>query len=315
MRLNGWQRLWVVAAGSWTIVVAIASWLLWPATIGITNVRGTVIAPNGKTLEVSGPHAPTPNELSEIFAATSTNGSPSTTSLGPEAYKQLAKLLASDDAAERSLGESLERKLTTDERRVLDAYRLPAGFRPDASPFVSEDSHSNGAPSRPKRQYNLADAKPIGRQPQTLAQMVRSKYPGAYNDLTDQQLEAKVKAKYPGIYDNVPTTPETITVPLSALQADTTQQMVSGDPHWRPSAVVSKSQPAETVIATSDGTEHEFPPRFDMGRAEAIVKKQANAAPRRRFLLITGAAWSLPLLAIYILGWSVGWIRRGFLNA
>lgn len=43
--------------------------------------------------------------------------------------------------------------------------------------------------------------------PQTLAQLVRAKYPDAYGDMNDQQLEAAVKAKFPGVYDDVPTTP------------------------------------------------------------------------------------------------------------
>lgn len=41
---------------------------------------------------------------------------------------------------------------------------------------------------------------------QTLAQRVRAKYPGVYDDLSDTDLEAKVKAKYPGVYDDIPTT-------------------------------------------------------------------------------------------------------------
>lgn len=41
---------------------------------------------------------------------------------------------------------------------------------------------------------------------QTLAQLVRAKYPDAYKDLSDQQLEAAVIAKYPGVYDDVPKT-------------------------------------------------------------------------------------------------------------
>lgn len=41
----------------------------------------------------------------------------------------------------------------------------------------------------------------------TLAQKVRAKYPGAYDDLTDQQLEAAVRAKHPGVYDDIPVTP------------------------------------------------------------------------------------------------------------
>lgn len=41
-------------------------------------------------------------------------------------------------------------------------------------------------------------------QGQTLAQMVRAKYPGVYDDLSDTDLESKVTAKYPGVYDDVP---------------------------------------------------------------------------------------------------------------
>src|SRR5690349_18051678 len=40
--------------------------------------------------------------------------------------------------------------------------------------------------------------------PDTLAQRVRAKYVGAYDDLTDQELEAKVTAKFPGVYDDLP---------------------------------------------------------------------------------------------------------------
>lgn len=43
--------------------------------------------------------------------------------------------------------------------------------------------------------------------PQTLAQLVRAKHPGAYDDLSDQALEAAVTAKYPGQYDDLPKTP------------------------------------------------------------------------------------------------------------
>lgn len=42
--------------------------------------------------------------------------------------------------------------------------------------------------------------------PDTLAQKVRAKYPGVYDDLNDQVLEAKVIAKYPGVYDDIPKT-------------------------------------------------------------------------------------------------------------
>lgn len=41
---------------------------------------------------------------------------------------------------------------------------------------------------------------------QTLAQRIRAKYPGAYDDLDDAALESSVRAKYPGVYDDLPTT-------------------------------------------------------------------------------------------------------------
>src|SRR4051812_12467791 len=41
---------------------------------------------------------------------------------------------------------------------------------------------------------------------QTLAQMVRAKYPGAYDDLSDAQLEAAIDQKHPGAYADLPRT-------------------------------------------------------------------------------------------------------------
>lgn len=61
---------------------------------------------------------------------------------------------------------------------------------------------------------------------QTLAQMVRAKYPGAYTQLSDQQLESAVRAKYPGTYDAIPSTPapDAATGPQgSALERGATQ--------------------------------------------------------------------------------------------
>lgn len=45
--------------------------------------------------------------------------------------------------------------------------------------------------------------------PDTLAQKIKAKYPGAYDDVPDAELESRVLAKYPGVYDDVPRTPTT----------------------------------------------------------------------------------------------------------
>jgi hypothetical protein len=41
---------------------------------------------------------------------------------------------------------------------------------------------------------------------ETLAQRVRAKHPGAYDDLSDADLEAAVLKKFPGVYDDIPRT-------------------------------------------------------------------------------------------------------------
>jgi hypothetical protein len=57
---------------------------------------------------------------------------------------------------------------------------------------------------------------------QTLAQRIRTKYPGAYDDLDDRALEAKVRERFPGVYDDLPTTPEAPppTAPQAAPEGD-----------------------------------------------------------------------------------------------
>ena len=39
--------------------------------------------------------------------------------------------------------------------------------------------------------------------PDTLAQKIRAKFPGVYDDLSDTDLESKITAKYPGVYDDI----------------------------------------------------------------------------------------------------------------
>lgn len=52
--------------------------------------------------------------------------------------------------------------------------------------------------------------------PQTLAEMVRAKYPGAYDDLTDVELEASIDSKYPGTYADLPRSKSAPTEPPAA---------------------------------------------------------------------------------------------------
>src|SRR5678816_4247307 len=45
--------------------------------------------------------------------------------------------------------------------------------------------------------------------PDTLAQKIKAKYPGTYDDIPDAELESKIIAKYPGVYDDIPRTQAT----------------------------------------------------------------------------------------------------------
>lgn len=51
--------------------------------------------------------------------------------------------------------------------------------------------------------------------PDTLAAKVRAKYPGAYDDLSDQQLESSVRTKFPGVYDDIPLSTATAAQPTT----------------------------------------------------------------------------------------------------
>ena len=69
--------------------------------------------------------------------------------------------------------------------------------------------------------------------PDTLAQKIRAKYPGVYDDLSDTDLEAKVTAKYPGVYDDIPKTPPT----FSAANEKDTEGNAVVDPNTIGTAV------------------------------------------------------------------------------
>ena len=120
------------------------------------------------------------------------------------------------------------------------------------------DDQGNAIPSRPK----------------SLTEKVRAKFPHAYDDLSDAELEAKVREKHF-------TDPDVVTMLVSV------------------------------VIVDDMGTEHVFPAGFDEQRAIGIVRQameQAHQGERRRL----AASWLLPPLALYALGWAIAWVYRGF---
>lgn len=77
---------------------------------------------------------------------------------------------------------------------------------------------------------------------QTLAQAVKTKYPGVYDDIPDAELETKVKEKYPGVYDDFPTTKTTPAAMAPAApqsEIDRLKQVIMPPPEQATQAVRS----------------------------------------------------------------------------
>jgi hypothetical protein len=71
----------------------------------------------------------------------------------------------------------------------------------------------------------------------------------------------------------------------------------------------------KVVVHTSDGTNHVFPSEFDPKRAETIVQQRIaheRVITRATFAGKAFAFWAAVSIAVYVLGWAVAWVRRGF---
>jgi hypothetical protein len=93
---------------------------------------------------------------------------------------------------------------------------------------------------------------------QTLAQTVRAKYPGIYDDLSDQDLEAKVRAKYPGVYDDMPSTPAKASPVAAPSSGPTTMQSAFAAAMGLPVGAVQSAQDlligaGKSVLGTIQG--------------------------------------------------------------
>jgi hypothetical protein len=105
------------------------------------------------------------------------------------------------------------------------------------------------------------------------AELVKAKFP-VYADLSDDVLTARVLAKYP-------------------------QYRFRVDPR----AVATASQKIDELIAVQARV-------TTITRTIAI--RDRLRAKRTRMALIAVAAWALSVAVLYALGWSLGWVRRGF---
>jgi hypothetical protein len=105
------------------------------------------------------------------------------------------------------------------------------------------------------------------------AKLVKAKYP-VYADLSDDVLTARVLAKYP-------------------------QYRFRVDPR----AVAAASQKIDELIAVQA--------RVTTITRTIAIRDRVHAK-RTRMALVAVAAWAFSIVVLYALGWSVGWVRRGF---
>src|SRR5579859_865967 len=99
----------------------------------------------------------------------------------------------------------------------------------------------------------------------TLPELIRSKYPGQYDDLSDEQLDAKVRERYKGVYDDIPG-------PTKAKSSET--------PTEKPKIAATKT-PAPGIVAKSSLPQGEQQSRLGgaiEGGLQGAVKRVGDTA-------------------------------------
>lgn len=113
---------------------------------------------------------------------------------------------------------------------------------------------------------------------QTLAQRLRAKYPGDYDDLSDSDLESRVLAKYPGVYDDLPrTAAPTSPTPAPPSTVPTSDMSIGGD--------------RDSGLTLSDLVAGRRAPAFPPPASDSWLQRNVNAARQRSgldFLLGAG---------------------------
>ncbi len=96
----------------------------------------------------------------------------------------------------------------------------------------------------------------------TLAAKIRSKYPGAYDDMDDGALESAITAKFPGVYDDIPKS----TLP---------KRPVSAEDFMTPEDIAKRDGPTWSTSSMLSSLGHAFDPRpLIQGAVEAVRNPQ-----------------------------------------
>ena len=232
MRLNGWQRLWMVLATIWALVVLVFGYQRWPMALH------EIASPSNRPPDLDdqwNPLAPPANPAPEGFydALAKLFGGKGVEDLVAEGVLAVP---ATDDVRSEAV-RAFYFSTTTDELiRRLSPLPLPDSVK---SRLSSDLWHMRHDPSV------------------ALARAIRTKYPNAYSDLSDVELEQRVLAKY--------------------------------------SEYKALIEP--TVVQR---------------RPLSFSERHALAISRATFAGQVFSFWAISVAFLYVFGWSVGWIRRGF---
>jgi hypothetical protein len=120
---------------------------------------------------------------------------------------------------------------------------------------------------------------------QTIADYVRGTYPGAYNDLSDTEIEQATLRKHPGRFD--------------ALRR-------SKQPGRRP-----QHQPPIYLDDSGNEIASSSYLSTDPNAGVPIIAAPEPASASSS-VVATIAIWLLPPIALYACGFGVAWVRRGF---
>lgn len=109
---------------------------------------------------------------------------------------------------------------------------------------------------------------------QTLAQLIRAKHPGAYDDLDDVALEQMVKTKFPGVYDDLPTSTKA-TTPLSTAAKpgnwlDAVGETLTGI--WKKQPI----HPIDMAVGTAEAIRHPIDTISAIGQAQTVPLGRAE---------------------------------------
>lgn len=110
-----------------------------------------------------------------------------------------------------------------------------------------------------------------------LAQMVRAKHPGAYDDLDDQALDRMVRAKYPGAYDDIPGPDQAGSGPVSRFVSGAWEML---NPVPMVEAALSPIETGKALLGAQEQTALKGLQAEQEGRgAAAVAYKLASGVP------------------------------------